>query len=107
MRMCLNLLAQGGYLSHGRLISCFPGDRKELQRAPLAPTVSQVTLVQKNQYAKVAHLGVPNFAPPQYLDVDRKGATATDVSVGSTVLCPLVGRKYLLNEFWKEQTSEE
>lgn len=40
-------------LEHESCISCF----QEGQGALVAPTVSQVTLVQNNQYAKVACLG--------------------------------------------------
>lgn len=55
-----------------------------------------MTLIQNNHCAKVAY-----SAPPRYLGIDRKGVITTDISIGSTVICPLVGTKYLLNEFLK------
>lgn len=48
----LYLLVQGGYLSlGGRFISCFQGDREKGQSVLLALAVSQVILIQNNQYA--------------------------------------------------------
>ena len=51
------LVVQEGFLSHRRLTSCFPEDR-EAGQSILAPAVSQVTLIQHNQYATLAYFGV-------------------------------------------------
>lgn len=37
--------------------SCFPGDREESQKILLVPIVSQVTLIQSNQYATLVYFG--------------------------------------------------
>lgn len=54
IKMSLCLLVQGGYIWHGRFISCFL-DTKEDQTV-LAWPVSKELLIQKRQYAKRSHL---------------------------------------------------
>lgn len=66
MRMPSTLQVQGGCLSHGEFISGFR-ETKEGQCVLLAPAVSQVTLIQNNQYAKVASFGMAYSAPPHVL----------------------------------------
>lgn len=48
-------LVQQGHLSRGEFMSCFKGDRGGLEYP--SPAVSQVLVIQRNQYAKVASSG--------------------------------------------------
>ena len=54
---------QGGYFSQGRFISRFQEDREESQSTLFAQSVSQVTLIQNNQYAKMAYFGATCLEP--------------------------------------------
>lgn len=48
----------------GDLSPAFRGTERKV-RVSLPTVVSEVTLIPNNQYAKMAHLGVANFAPLQ------------------------------------------
>ena len=54
-------------LSHERFISCFQGDRKESQNVPLVLAISYVTLIQNNQDAIVAYLGIICLEPQYHM----------------------------------------
>ena len=69
-RMLSNLLVQGRYLSQGRFLSCFQGTEED-QSVPLTLAISQVTLIQHNQYAKVVDLGTAYSAPPHEARPDK------------------------------------
>lgn len=56
------LLVDEGTISHGRFISYFKGS-KEGQSVPPVSGISQVPLVQNNQYAKVGYPRVAYSAP--------------------------------------------
>ena len=58
-------LGTGKGLSHGRLTSYFHGDREEGQSV-LGPAVSQVILIQNNQYSTLAYLGTACPGPHAY-----------------------------------------
>ena len=57
IRTSFHLLVQGRYLPYGRFIYCFQGDREEGQSVLLTLAVSQITLIQNNQYATLACFG--------------------------------------------------
>lgn len=65
IRVLSTLLVQAEYLHMGDL---FPARRgtKEDQSVLLAPAVFEITLIQKNQYAKGAFLGVAYSALLQF-----------------------------------------
>ena len=46
----LLLHMQGEHLSHGRIISCFQGNREVCQSMALALAATPVILIQNNQY---------------------------------------------------------
>ena len=57
-RVSFSLQIWGGDLSYERFFTCFQGDREEGQSVILASALLQVTVIQNNQYALEAHLGV-------------------------------------------------
>ena len=61
IRMSPFLLAQRGYISHGRFLFCVK-EAKDSQSVHLVLTVSYVTLIQNNQYA---HFGAAYPESPQ------------------------------------------
>ena len=58
IRVSFSLQIWGGDVSYERFITCFLGDREEGQTVILASALLQVTVIQNNQYALEAHLGV-------------------------------------------------
>ena len=75
------------HLPHERFISCFQGDRKESQNVPLVLALSYVTLIQNNQDAIMAYLGMICLEPQYHHDTQWVLSKSSVTSLSSIYKC--------------------